>query len=134
MKKEIILTDKAPAPGGTYSQAVRIGNMVYVAGAAPFEPGTTNIYAPGDMAAQTTLILGYIQHILEAAGSSIDHVVKVTSFVTDMERFHEYDAAYKKFFHVNPPARSTIEISKFPSFVEGMCVEIECVAYVPDEK
>ena len=129
MKKEIILTDKAPAPGGTYSQAVKIGNMVYVAGAAPFELGTTRIYAPGDMTAQTTLVLEYILHILEAAGSSIDNVVKVTSFVTDMERFHEYDAAYKQFFKKDPPARSTVEISKFPSFVAGMVVEIECVAY-----
>jgi 2-iminobutanoate/2-iminopropanoate deaminase len=129
MKKESILTSKAPVPGGSYSQAVKIGDMVYVAGTAPFELGTTNIFAPGNLAAQTRLVLEYIQYTLEAAGSSLENVVKVTSFVTDMERFREYDEVYKQFFKSDFPARSTIEISKFPSFVEGMCVEIECVAY-----
>jgi 2-iminobutanoate/2-iminopropanoate deaminase len=129
MKKEIIYTDKAPKPGGTYSQAVKIGNMVYLAGTVPFEMNSTKIHAPGDLAAQTRLVLDYMKHTLEAAGSKLENVVKVTAFLTDMERFAEYDSVYKEFFPIEPPARSSIEIKKFPSFVEGMCVEIECIAY-----
>jgi len=129
MEKKVIFTDKAPRPGGTYSQAIKIGNMVYVAGITPHELNSTRIYAPGDVKAQTALVLGYIQHILEAAGSSMDRIVKVTSFVADSERFAAYEAAYRQFFKQDPPARSTVEIAKFPSFVEGMVVEIECVAY-----
>jgi 2-iminobutanoate/2-iminopropanoate deaminase len=129
VKKEIIYTDKAPQPGGTYSQAVKIGNMVYLAGTVPFEINSTKIHAPGDLATQTRLVLTYIKHTLEEAGSKLENVVKVTAFLTDMERFSEYDAVYKEFFPIDPPARSSIEIKKFPSFVPGMLIEIECVAY-----
>lgn len=115
-------------PAGKYSQAVVLGNMVYVAGTCPFEIGTGKVLYPGDISQQTRLVLSYMDEILKAAGSSLAHVVKTTAFIDDLDRFKAYDAAYGEFFPQDPPARSTFEIGKFP---EGMCVEIECIAYIP---
>ncbi|WP_372630141.1 RidA family protein [Cohnella sp.] len=125
MKKEMIRTEQAPMPAGSYSQAVKYGNLIYVAGTCPFELGSKTVKYPGDMGKQTTLVLEYIGRILEAAGSSLDQVLKVTAFIDDLDRFAEYDEAYSAFFQVDPPARSTVEIGKFPP---GMRVEIECIA------
>ncbi|MBP1988753.1 RidA family protein [Paenibacillus eucommiae] len=130
MKKEIIRTDKAPNPSGAYSQAVKLGNMVYVAGTCPFELETGKVLAPGDIGAQTRIVLSYMQEILKAAGSSMDNVVKVTAFVDDLDQFQIYNQAYGEFFQHEPPARSTFEIGKFPV---GMCVEIECIAFIEED-
>lgn len=129
LKKQIIRTDRAPLPAGSYSQAVKLGTTVYVAGTCPFELGSKKVLHPGDTAAQTKLVLDYISAILEEAGTSIDHVLKVTAFLDDLDEFAEYDREYAKFFPADPPARSTVEIGKFPP---GMKVEIECIAYIPD--
>ncbi|WP_309118128.1 RidA family protein [Paenibacillus sp.] len=129
MKKEIIRTDRAPLPAGSYSQAVKLGDTVYVAGTCPFElGGEKRVLHPDDVAAQTRAVLDYISVILKEAGSSLDHVLKVTAFLDDLDRFAEYDRVYSEYFRVDPPARSTVEIVKFP---KGMCVEIECIAYIP---
>ena len=128
MKKEIIYTDKAPKPSGAYSQAVKLGDMVYVAGTCPFDLVTGEVLFPGDMARQTHVVLEYMQQILMAAGTSLEHVVKVTSFIDELNDFAAYNDAYGSFFQVEPPARSTVEIVKFPP---GMRVEIECIAYIP---
>lgn len=129
MNKEIIFTNLAPVPSGAYSQAVKLGNMVYVAGTCPFELGTGKVLAPGDIAAQTRIVLNYIEKILNSAGSSLEFVVKVTSFIDELNDFKAYNEVYSEFFAADPPARSTIEIGKFPA---GMCVEIECIAYIPE--
>ena len=128
MKKEIIRTDKAPKPSGAYSQAVKLGEMVYVAGTCPFDLATGEVLYPGDMARQTRVVLDYMQEILEAAGTSLEHVVKVTAFIDELNDFPAYNSVYGTFFHDEPPARSTVEIVKFPP---GMRVEIECIAYIP---
>ncbi|MCD9022459.1 Rid family detoxifying hydrolase [Cohnella silvisoli] len=128
MKKEIIRTDKAPKPSGAYSQAVKLGDMVYVAGTCPFDIATGEVLYPGDMARQTRVVLEYMQEILQAAGTSLDNVVKVTSFIDELNDFAAYNEVYGSFFQVEPPARSTFEIVKFPP---GMRVEIECIAYIP---
>jgi 2-iminobutanoate/2-iminopropanoate deaminase len=128
--KTVIRTDRAPTPSGSYSQAVRYGHMLYVAGTCPFELGTGKVLYPGDIKAQTGLVLQYLSEILSAAGSSLQQVVKVTVFLDDMDRFREYDEVYRTFFSLDPPARSTVEIGKFPP---GMCVEIECIAGVTDQ-
>lgn len=129
MKKEIIRTNRAPNPSGKYSQAVKFGNTVYVAGTCPFELGSKTVKFSGDMAQQTKLVLEYISNILEEAGTSLEQVLKVTVFIDDLDRFSEYEVAYSGFFGEDPPVRSTVEIVKFP---RGMCVEIECIAYVPE--
>jgi len=126
--KQVIFTDKAPKPSGTYSQAIRLGNTVYVSGTCPFELGTGRVLAPGDIAEQTRIVLRYIREILAAAGTSLKHVVKTTAFIADLDRFQQYNEAYGEFFPQDPPARSTVEVADFPP---GMCVEIECVAYIP---
>lgn len=130
MKKEIIRTDRAPLPAGAYSQAVKYGDLVYVSGICPFSLEDGRVMHPGDVAAQTRLVLEYISRILQAAGTSLEHVLKVTAFLDDLNRFADYDRVYSEFFGSDPPARSTVEIGKFPP---GMCVEIECVAYVPGD-
>jgi len=131
VRKEIVYTDKAPAPGGTYSQAVKTGNMVYVAGTCPFELGTGNVLYPDDIVRQTRLVLQYMARILEAAGTSLEHVVKVTSFLRNLGDFKAYDQVYAETFAHEPPARSTVEIGQFPP---GMTVEIECVAMLPSSR
>lgn len=98
MRKEIVTTDKAPAPGGTYSQAVKLGNMVYVAGTCPFELGTGKVLYPDDIVEQTRLVLHYMNEILRAAGTSIEHVVKVTSFLRNLDDFKAYDRVYAETF------------------------------------
>ncbi len=128
MNKEIICTDKAPKPSGAYSQAVKLGDMVYVAGTCPFDIATGEVLYPGDMARQTRVVLQYMQEILQAAGTSLDNVVKVTSFIDELNDFAAYNEVYGSYFQVEPPARSTFEIVKFPP---GMRVEIECIAYIP---
>jgi len=128
LKREIITTDKAPKPSGAYSQAVNLGEMVYVAGTCPFDTVTGEVLYPGDIAEQTRVVLECMQEILKAAGTSLEHVVKVTSFINELDDFRAYDSVYSTFFKEEPPVRSTVEIGKFPT---GMRVEIECVAYVP---
>ncbi|MFD2328547.1 RidA family protein [Cohnella sp. GCM10020058] len=128
MKKEIIRTDKAPKPSGSYSQAVKLGDMVYVAGTCPFDLVTGEVLFPGDMARQTQIVLEYMEQILLAAGTSMDNVVKVTSFIDELNDFAAYNEAYARFFQADPPARSTVEVVKFPP---GMRVEIACIAYIP---
>lgn len=128
MRKEIIYTDKAPKPSGAYSQAVKLGDMVYVAGTCPFDLATGEVLYPGDMERQTRIVLEYMREVLQAAGTSLDHVVKVTTFIDELNEFQTYNRAYADFFQEDPPARSTFEIVKFPP---GMRVEIECIAYIP---
>lgn len=130
MRKEIIHTSKAPAPAGQYSQAVKLGNLVYVAGTCPFEIGTYRILYPGDIREQTNLVFQYIQAILQAAGTSLEHTVKVVTYLSDLNHFNDYNQAYAAFFPANPPARVTVEIGKFP---KDMLIEIECTAYIPGE-
>ncbi|WP_010273392.1 RidA family protein [Paenibacillus senegalensis] len=128
MRKQIIHTDLAPMPSGRYSQAVRIGEMVYVSGTCPFDLDSGEVLYPGEMKRQTEAVLKYIEHILQASGTSLQHVVKVLAFIDDLKDFAEYNEAYSMFFGEEPPARSTVEIVKFPP---GMRVEIECIAYIP---
>jgi len=130
VRKEIIYTDKAPKPSGAYSQAVKLGDMVYAAGTCPFDLATGEVLYPGDMERQTRLVLEYLQEILRAAGTSLEHVVKVTAFIDELNDFQAYNRVYSQFFNEAPPARSTFEIVKFPP---GMRVEIECIAYIPND-
>ncbi|QNK60149.1 RidA family protein [Paenibacillus sp. PAMC21692] len=131
MRKQIIVTDKAPKPSGAYAQAVKLGNMVYVSGTCPFDLETGSVLAPGDVAKQTAIVLDYMKEILEEAGSSLEHVVKVTAFLDDLDGFKAYNEVYSGYFEHEPPARSTVEIVKFPP---GMTVEIECIAYIDEEE
>ncbi len=127
MKTEKITTKKAPEPGGWYSQAFRVGDLVYTAGVTAHDPVTQQLAAPGDMAQQTRQVLRNLEQILLEAGSDLEHVFKTLVFVADIDQFDIFNEAYKEFFPENPPARSTMEIGKFKN---GMMIEIEAIATV----
>lgn len=127
MSKQIIATDKAPAAAGPYSQAVRVGNLVFTAGQVGLVPGTKEFAGP-DIASQTRQVLKNIQGILEAAGSGMKHVVKTTVFLQDIAEWPAMNAVYAEFFPEDPPARSAVQVAALPL---GAKVEIEVVAEVP---
>jgi len=126
--KQVISTKGAPAPGGHYSQAVRAGNEIYVAGSGPFDPVTHEIVA-GGIAEQTNQTLDNIAAILEAGGASLSDVVKVTVYLKDMGQFREMDAAYKAYFPSDPPARTTVQAELFGA---GRLIVIDAVARADD--
>ena len=114
----------APKPIGPYTQAIRAGDFVFISGQVGIDPETGKI-ADKDVAAQTTQVLKNIRAILTAAGLSAEHVVKTTVFLTDMGEFAAMNEAYGKMFQDDPPARSTVQVSKLPMDAK---VEIEVIA------
>ncbi len=130
MKREVINAKGAPEPVGPYSHAVRVGNLLYLSGCGHIDPKTGEVLR-GSIADQTRLVLNNLKVVLEEAGSGLDNVVKVLSFLADIRDFDEYNEAYGEFFKRdgNAPARSTIEARLWG----GIGVEIEMVAYIPDK-
>ncbi|RJP51470.1 MAG: RidA family protein [Anaerolineaceae bacterium] len=126
MKKEIISTPKAPKAIGPYSQAIRVGDFLFCAGQTGLDPATMELVA-GGVEAQARQVLTNLKHVIEAAGSGMDRVVKTTVFLTDMANFAAMNAVYAEFFPENPPARSTIAVAGLPK--SGL-VEIEAIALV----
>lgn len=122
--KERIQTDNAPKAIGPYSQAVKAGGMLFASGQVPIDPATGDIIQ-GTIAEQTERVLHNLKAVLEAAGASLDNVVKTTVFLADMNDFVEMNAAYGKFFGDVPPARSTVEVSRLPRDAR---VEIDVIA------
>ncbi|NLF20462.1 MAG: RidA family protein [Clostridiaceae bacterium] len=124
MQKQIVQTDKAPAAIGPYSQAIIIGDPVYTSGQLPLDPATGTM--PVAVADQARQSLRNIQAILEAAGSSMDKVVKTTVFLKDMNTFAEMNAACAEFFTEGTyPARSAVEVARLP---KDAMLEIEAIA------
>lgn len=123
----VIRTKAAAEPGGWYSQAYRVGNLIYTAGITGTDPKTNQLVAPGDIAAQTRMIMENMKHILEAAGTDMSHVFKTLVFVSDIDEFAKFNEVYKEYFPEDPPARSTIQVVKFNN---GMVIEIEAIAEV----
>jgi 2-iminobutanoate/2-iminopropanoate deaminase len=130
--REVITTEKAGAPSGAYSQAIRVGNLVWTAGMGPSDPTTKQLVAPGDIAAQTTQTLKNLEATLQKAGTSLAHAIRVGAFIDDIAKWGEFNEAYKAFFaqfNSPPPARTTVSVGGFP---DGMTVEIDVVAVIPD--
>lgn len=124
MTKEFIRTPNAPQPIGPYSQAIKAGNFLFVAGQGPIDPKTGKITGQ-DIESQTTRTLQNVQAILEASGLSLRDVVKVSIFLKNAADFQKMNETYKKFFPENPPARTTVEAA----FVApDMLVEIDAIA------
>jgi 2-iminobutanoate/2-iminopropanoate deaminase len=128
MTKTAIATSGAPAAIGPYSQAVRIGNLIFTAGQIPLDPATQQLVASG-IVEQTTRVLENLKAVLEAGGSSLDNVVKATVFLKDLSDFAAMNEVYAKYFgqRGNPPARTTVEVAGLP---RNALVEIEVVAEV----
>lgn len=124
--KEIITTDHAPAAIGPYSQAIRVGEMVYTAGQIALDPATGQLVGE-DVAAQTRQVLHNLQAVLTAAGSSLEQVIKTTVFLRFIGDFAAMNAVYEEFLGQVRPARSTVAVSALPRKAR---VEIEAVALV----
>jgi 2-iminobutanoate/2-iminopropanoate deaminase len=126
--KEVVRTEAAPAPfqGAPYSQAIKAGGFVFVAGQVALKPGDAAI--SGDtIQQQTEQVLTNLRAILEAAGSGLDRLVKTTVFLQDLGDFQGMNEIYAQHIGDQPPARSTVEVAKLPS---GALVEIEAIALV----
>lgn len=121
---EVIETDKAAAPIGPYSQAIRANGFIFVAGEKGIDPETNQI-VPGGVAAETRQTLENVRNILEAAGSSIDKSVATVVYLTDINAFAEMNAVYAEYFTTNPPGRTTVGVSALPA---GAQVEITVTA------
>ena len=127
MKKQIIITDLAPAPVGPYNQAVRTGNLVFTAGQIPIDP-KTNALLSGPVEDQTRRVIENLRAVLEEAGTSLDRVVKTTVFLRDMNDFPQMNSVYAEYFRADiAPARSTVQVARLP---KDVAVEIEAIAEV----
>lgn len=121
-----IRTDAAPAPVGPYSQAIQLGDLIFVSGQIPLDPKTGEIVS-GDIEAQTRQVLRNLKAVLEAADSDLSRVVKATVYLTDMSLFPRINAVYAEAFDADPaPARATVEVSALPL---GAHVEIDAIAF-----
>lgn len=129
MTKEIIRTDKAPAPVGPYNQAIAVtGKMLFVAGQIPLNPQTGEIVGVGDVAKQTQQVMANLEAILTAAGASWKNVVKTSVFLTDLQNFTIMNQVYARYFdEASAPARACVEVSRLP---KDVLVEIECIAAI----
>lgn len=125
-EKQVILSEQAPKAIGPYSVANRYGELVFTAGQLGLDPATMEL-VPGGIEAETRQALLNVQHVLEAAGSSLDDVLKTTVFLRDMGDFTRMNAVYAEFFSQNYPARSTVQVAALP---KNGAVEIETVAVV----
>ncbi len=126
--RQVISTSNAPKAIGPYSQAIRAGDFIFAAGQTGLDPSTMELVA-GGVEAQARQVLTNLKHVLEAAGSGLNHVVKTTVFLTDMTNFAAMNAVYMEFFPENPPARSTVAVAGLPK--SGL-VEIEAIALIAD--
>jgi 2-iminobutanoate/2-iminopropanoate deaminase len=124
MPREQISTTAAPAAIGPYSQAIASGDFVFASGQVALDPATGQLLQ-GDVREQTRLALRNVQAVLEAAGSSLDGVVKTTVFLTQMADFAAMNEVYAEAFTSAPPARSTVAVAELP---RGARVEIEVIA------
>ena len=119
-----ISTKKAPAAIGPYSQAIRVGNLIYTSGQIPLDPAT-GAFVEGGIKEQTRQALTNIKAILEEAGTSMDNVVKTTVFMANMDDFADMNAVYAEFFTEPYPARSVVAVKTLP---KGALIEIEVIA------
>jgi 2-iminobutanoate/2-iminopropanoate deaminase len=120
--RKVIQTTNAPRPRGPYSQAIVVGDLVFVAGQVPVNPATNELEL-GDIQSQTRLALENVRAVLEAAGSSMRDVVRVGVFLADLKDFAAMNEVYSKFFPIDPPARSTVGVQ-----LPKIKIEIDCVA------
>ena len=121
--KNIISTDKAPAAIGPYSQAIEVNGMVYTSGMIPVDPATGEI--PEGTVAQANQALSNLKNLLEAAGTSMENVIKTTVFIKDMNEFATINGVYQEYFTSNFPSRSCVEVARLP---KDVLLEIEAIA------
>lgn len=126
MGKKIVYTDKAPKPVGPYSQGVIAGEWLFIAGQIPIDPSTGRIIE-GSFRDKARRVLENVKAVVEAAGGSLDDVVKVTVYLRDIKLFSEFNEVYREYFKENPPARVVVEVSSLPLNAD---LEVEAIAYI----
>ena len=124
MTKQIVHTDNAPQPVDTYSQAVKVGNLLLVSGQLPINPDSGELVT-GNFKERTRQVLNNLKNIVEAAGTNMNKVVKTNVYLTDLSNFAEVNEVYSEFFPSDPPARAAIQVSNLPLNTD---IEIECIA------
>ncbi len=124
MKKEVIVSPEAPAPIGPYSQAIAVGDWLFVSGQIGMSAATGEM-VKGSITQETEAVMQNLRAVLAAAGSHFGQVVKCTIFIRDMNDFRAINEIYGRYFDQTPPARETVEVSKLP---KGANVEISCIA------
>ena len=122
--KSIVSTDKAPAAIGPYSQAVKVGNLLFTSGMIPIDPAT-NTLVEGGIEVQAERALENVKALLEASGTSLDNVVKTVVFIKNMDDFAKVNEIYAKYFTKDFPARSCVEVARLP---KDVLLEIEAIA------
>jgi len=122
--REVIATKDAPQALGPYSQAIKANGFIFISGQLAIDPSTQQVIS-GDMAAQTDRVLRNVSAILEAAGSTLDKVVRVCVFLKSMDDFAAMNEVYGKYFLSIRPARSTVGVARLP---KDVLVEIEVIA------
>lgn len=126
MTKKIISTTNAPQAIGPYSQAIQTGNLVFVSGQIPIDPATGDLVS-GTIEEETKRVMDNVKAVLEAAGTSLENVVKTSIFLTDLGDFAKVNEVYGSYFTSNPPARACVQVAALP---KGVRVEIEAIAEI----
>ena len=121
--KKVISTTNAPAAIGPYSQAIEVNGMVFASGQIPVNPATGEI--PEGIEAQAEQVMKNVKNLLEAAGTSVDHVVKTSVFIKNMDDFATINGIYAKYFAKDCPARSCVEVARLP---KDVLLEMEAIA------
>lgn len=125
--KQVIRTDRAPLLNLPFSQAIKVGRFVFVAGQIGQDPMTGELAGP-DVRAQTHQALKNVRAILEEAGASLEHVVRAGCFLSDPGLFEDFNEVYREYFQNDPPARTTVSV-RFPG---DILVEVDVIAVVPE--
>ncbi len=128
IKHRPVHSQNLPKPAGPYSPGVIFDRLIFVAGQGAADPATGKLVGP-DVESQTEQVLKNIATILEAAGSSLDHVLRCGVFLVDITEFSKMNAVYSRMFGENRPARTTVQVAALPA--PGLRVEIDAIAYIP---
>ena len=126
-EKECIYPENVPKPGGPYSPGIKIGNLFFISGQVPVNPATSEL-VEGDIKEQTRQVMENMKNIIEAAGGSVDDIVKVNAFLKDMSDFKAFNEVYKSYFNEPYPARSCVECAN----PVGALVEVEFTAVLKE--
>lgn len=125
MTRSIVNTVAAPPPVGPYSQAIRSGNLLFVSGQIPLDPKTGEV--PASFSEQTHRVLLNLKAVLEAGGSTMDQVLKVTIYMKDLQQFEQMNRIYAEYFSSSKPARACVEVSALP---KGVGLELDAIAAI----
>lgn len=124
----VVVSPNAPAAVGPYSQAIKVGNLIFCSGQIPLDPASGQVVGT-DVATQTDQVLKNLRAVLEVANSGLFQVVKTTVYLKNMGDFAAMNEVYARYFSMDPPARATVEVARLP---KDVLVEIDCIAVMPN--